>query len=585
MSDELPRRRTLESLRKEAKRWLDALRSDSAAARTRLQQALAHAIATPTLRDVQHALAREQGFPGWSELKRHLESPGPASGTALQRYELMADALLQAYRTGTPAAMERHWALTWHRRNWQGMRSYVQLDLGRQVGSADLDDDITLDDARYLVAREHGFERWDALVQHCAAHPTVPQRPLRLLATESHGGMTDALLEEIAGLGDITELRLGGSRGVTDAGLRSIARMTQLTHLDLGGTSITDAGVALLAGNDRLRDVNLQWTATGDGALRALAGKPALTHLRTGNGVTDAGLELLREFPHFASWHGGEVEMGLTSYDASPNYLLLRGSFTDQGMRHLANLDGLFALNIDAAELALTPAGLVPLVGLNNLGWLAVHATDASMPVIARMPKLRFLGCQDTTAGDDGFKALGRSQSIEYIWGRRCHNLRSRGFRALATIPTLAALSVSCLNVGDDAVATLPDFPALRELMPMDIPDAGYRHIGRCAHLESLVLMYCRDTGDAATEQITALPVLKNYFASYTRITDRTPELLSSMPSLESVTFDKCAGVTNRGVRSLARLPRLKELRISGPQIAADAAKDFPPGVQVHWFT
>jgi len=119
----------------------------------------------------------------------------------------------------------------------------------------------------------------------------------------------------------------------------------------------------------------------------------------------------------------------------------------------------------------------------------------------------------------------------------------------------------------------------------MDIPDAGYRHIGRCAHLESLVLMYCRDTGDAATEQITALPVLKKYFASYTRITDRTPELLSSMPSLESVTFDQCAGVTNRGVRSLARLPRLKELRISGPQITADVAKDFPPGVQVHWFT
>ena len=81
MSDELPRRRTLESLKKEAKRWLDALRRDSAAARTRLQQALAHAIATPTLRDVQHALAREQGFPGWSELKRHLESPGPAPGT------------------------------------------------------------------------------------------------------------------------------------------------------------------------------------------------------------------------------------------------------------------------------------------------------------------------------------------------------------------------------------------------------------------------------------------------------------------------------------------------------------------------
>ena len=96
------------------------------------------------------------------------------------------------------------------------------------------------------------------------------------------------------------------------------------------------------------------------------------------------------------------------------------------------------------------------------------------------MPRLRFLGCQDTIAGDDGFESLGRSRSIEYIWGRRCHNLRSRGFRALARMPTLRGLSVSCLNVADEAVAALPEFPALRELMPMDIPDAGYRHIGKC---------------------------------------------------------------------------------------------------------
>ena len=72
-------------------------------------------------------------------------------------------------------------------------------------------------------------------------------------------------------------------------------------------------------------------------------------------------------------------------------------------------------------------------------------------------------------------------------------------------MPALRGLSVSCLNVDDAALAALPRFPALRELMPMDIPDAGYRHIGRCEQLESLILMYCRDTTDAATEHITGL--------------------------------------------------------------------------------
>ena len=128
------------------------------------------------------------------------------------------------------------------------MRTYVQLDLGREAGSPTLEEDITLDDARYLVAREHGFENWDALVRDCSSRRASPApAPLRRLAADANGKMTDGLLAELAELDDVTELRLGGSAGVTDAGLRAIGRMTQLTHLDLGGTSITDAGVAHLA--------------------------------------------------------------------------------------------------------------------------------------------------------------------------------------------------------------------------------------------------------------------------------------------------------------------------------------------------
>jgi hypothetical protein len=127
----------------------------------------------------------------------------------------------------------------------------------------------------------------------------------------------------------------------------------------------------------------------------------------------------------------------------------------------------------------------------------------------------------------------------------------------------------------------LREFPALRELMPMDIPDAGYRHIGRCERLEALTLMYCRDTTDAATEHITGLRHLLKYFNSYTTITDRTPELLSTMDSLESVTFDTCHGLTNAGVARLARLPRLRELRVSGRGVTPEVRAAFPARVEV----
>ena len=638
--------RSLDSLKKEAKRWLDALRTNSADARSRLARALPDIPLTPTLRDVQHALAREHGFPGWSALKHAVEravvSNREAGTETLSRYEMMADALLEAYRTGTPAAMERHYRFTWHRRNWRAMRTYVQLDLGKRPSGPDADVEISLDDARYLVAKEHGFASWDALKafaespvagRHVAAKPVrlvtrkgddewqtlassrewdavarlLAMHPMAWLGAE--GQMTDAALADISGVETITGLDLSGSKALTDEGVRHLARLRALKYLDLGGTAITDsglqilrdlpaletlslagtrvtdAGVAQLANCHELRKVNLSWTHTGDGALKALAGKPHLREFSSGNGVTDAGIALLHELPVFKSWRGGEVKMGLLSYSARPNQLSLRGSFGGRGMQHMRGLDGLFGLNLDDSCLAITAAALDPLVSLPHLGWLAVDAKDDWMPYIAAMPRLRFLGAQDTVAGDEGFVALSKSQSIESIWGRRCHNLRRRGFTALANMPALRGLSVSCLNVDDVGVSVLPTFPALKELMPMDIPDSGYRHIAKCGQLEALILMYCRETTDAATEHITRLGKLAYYFNSYTMITDRTPGLLSTMDSLERVTFDTCHGLTNAGVARLARLPRLRELRVSGKGITPAVAEAFSPLVSVSCFS
>src|SRR5206468_12465881 len=121
------------------------------------------------------------------------------------------------------------------------------------------------------------------------------------------------------------------------------------------------------------------------------------------------------------------------------------------------------------------------------------------------MPRLRMLSCQDTRAGDDAFVALSRSQSLEYIWGRDTRNLTGRGLAAMATMPALRGLATSLKNVDDAALSALPRFPALRELMPMGMRDDGFHHVGACTGLEALWLMYCRDTGDRATEQITGL--------------------------------------------------------------------------------
>jgi hypothetical protein len=102
---------------------------------------------------------------------------------------------------------------------------------------------------------------------------------------------------------------------------------------------------------------------------------------------------------------------------------------------------------------------------------------------------------------------------------------------------------VSCESVDYEALSSLPRFPAVQDLTPIDVKDAGFRHVGRCVRLERLSCMYCRDTTDIATGHIAGLQ-LKTYYAGLTQITDRSLEILGRMLSLESIELFETKGVT-----------------------------------------
>jgi hypothetical protein len=425
--------------------------------------------------------------------------------------------------------------------------------------------------------------------------------------------MTDSAIERLSRLDFVKRISVGGARQLTDDGLLQLARMPQLEALDLSGyhslltdrglevlrhlrelrsfkmcwpQGITDAGVANLAFCDNLEHVDLMGTPTGDGAIHALAGKSNLRGFKTGRQVTDAGLPLLHGFPGFKTWQGGAIRYGLMSFDAEPTHLLLDGPFTDKGFASLAGLDGLFGLSLFWHCSAFTSAGLQSLAGLPNLGFLGCQGElcdDVAMHIIATIPWLRMLMGQGTVASDAGFAALSRSQTLEYVWGRECPNLTGRGFVALAAMPALRGLAVSCKNVDDAALSALPRFPALRELMPMDVSDEGFRHVGRREQLEDLWCMYCRDTGDTATEHLADLSHLKSYYAGATQITDRSLEILGRLSSLERIEFYECAGISNAGLAFLADLPRLREITLKGlPGITREGAEVFSAHVRVN---
>ena len=68
---------TLDNLKKAAKRWLKALRSGDPDARARYAAAYPTGSAEPTLRDVQHALARERGHESWRTMTSALAVSRP----------------------------------------------------------------------------------------------------------------------------------------------------------------------------------------------------------------------------------------------------------------------------------------------------------------------------------------------------------------------------------------------------------------------------------------------------------------------------------------------------------------------------
>jgi uncharacterized protein len=89
MSRTLTPHSSLETLKKEAKRWLKSLRAGDAAARRRLRAVTPAAPADPSLRDVQLALAREHGLPGWAALRAALDELTMARRSDAERVDIV----------------------------------------------------------------------------------------------------------------------------------------------------------------------------------------------------------------------------------------------------------------------------------------------------------------------------------------------------------------------------------------------------------------------------------------------------------------------------------------------------------------
>jgi hypothetical protein len=642
MPREISSATSLDNLKKEAKRWLNALRAGEADARARFARAHPGAPSAPGLRDVQHALAREHGLPDWNTLKAAVMQRANDRGGALAlrdvvEYGRLAQDFVAAFESRDEAALARLngayqrsftfddlWAEVWRR--VYAFRERAFKDEGAQR--------IEVAEAQMLIAQDAGFQSWGAL-EHAAktGAPPIPpyeidtaenvisprrrltmrewdalldvMRERRITGLAANGLMTDEVMARVARLEHVTRLALGGSRELSDKGLLHLSQMPQVEALDLSeypGGKLTDRGLEALRHLSNLRAFEMTWQrGISDAGIANLRYCDRLERVNLmGSPTGDGAIEALQGKPRLARFSTGRLvtDAGLALLKNFPllkelhqgmeGHLLIDGPFTDEGLAGLAGLAGVVDLDLFWHVTALTSEGFRHLAAMANLMSLGADgklSDDTAMRHFAAIPRLQRLRAQEAAATDAGFEALATSPTLEFFWGRECAGFSSRAFVAFSKMPRLRGMGVSCANVDAAALAEFEHFPALEELTPIGVQDPGFRHIGRCQRLTRLTCMYCRDTTDVATEYIKDLRI-KYYYAGLTKITDRSLAILGGMDSLEQIEFYECTGITDGGLSFLARLPGLREVHIdSSPGVTLQGTRVFPPHVRVKYST
>lgn len=162
----LPARPSLEQQRNQARELLDAVRAHVPGALQRLRashprlagRSDAELRATPpSLHDAQLVIAREYGFTSWPRLKRHIDDVVWAQRTRpvardLAYYDARARGLVTVLSDGAPDTLAQ--VRQWHPAFADSADAVIRAA------------PFTLDDARVVYARAHGFATW----RHFAAH-------------------------------------------------------------------------------------------------------------------------------------------------------------------------------------------------------------------------------------------------------------------------------------------------------------------------------------------------------------------------------------------------------------------------------
>lgn len=226
---------------------------------------------------------------------------------------------------------------------------------------------VRADDADERVAK------WvEGLGGKVARDDKQPGKPVAEVNLAINKKVTDDGLKELADLKGLKRLNLFFNEQITDSGVGHLKGLSTLEELTLSNTGVSDAGLAELKDLTRLKKLHLAGAIRlTDKAIETVKGFDQLEDLSLPSTVTEKGLEKLVGLGKLRIFYLG---------GASPG---------DEGVRAIAaNMPALEQLEL----------------GTFGLGGNGV--TDASVPHLAKLKKLRTAGLGGAKLTDAGLKEL-----------------------------------------------------------------------------------------------------------------------------------------------------------------------------------